>query len=339
MAQRVRLSSLLTSISLTGLDKHPKLIATFVDEIFGNWNHGNSDGVKIHEIDRSARPICDIVGTGGDGFNTFNVSTTAAIVAAGAGLKVCKHGNRASSSASGSADLLITLGIPLDRLTPHQVSSLVKDPETDFSFLFSQTFYPIFKKLGPIRKSLGFPTIFNRLGPLLNPIRPDRMIIGISDPKLGPTYCEVLKVLGLNHSWVVCGDKGLDEISTSGPTSLWKLNEKDGTVEHLELDPVKSFGLSYHPMERLITKDPKDSLKTLDLLLDHSGDQNFCGDINQIAKLDFVLMNASALLVLGGSANDYKQGVELARESLRSGRAREALEKFKVKSLTVVSNN
>ncbi|CAH7674949.1 anthranilate phosphoribosyltransferase [Phakopsora pachyrhizi] len=305
MAQRVRLSSLLTSISLTGLDKHPKLIATSVDEILGNWNHGNLDRVKIHNIDQLLKLICDIVGTGGDG-------TTAAIVAAGAGLKVCKHGNQALSSASGFADLLITLGIPLDRLTPQQVLTLVKDPETDFSFLFSQTFYLIFKKLGPIRKLLGFPTIFNRL---------------------------VLKALGLKHSWVVCGNKGLDEISTSGPTSLWKLNEKDGTVENLELDPVKSFGLRYHPMEQLITKDPKDSLKTLDLLLDHSNDQNFGDDINQIAKLDFVLINASALLVLGSSAKDYKQGIELARESIRSGRAREAIEKFKAKSLTVVSNS
>ncbi|CAH7683160.1 anthranilate phosphoribosyltransferase [Phakopsora pachyrhizi] len=272
MAQRVRLSSLLTLISLTGLDKHPKLIATSVDEILGNWNHGNLDQVKIHDNYQLLKLICDIVGTGGDGFDTFNVSTTAAIVAAGAAL----------SSASGFADLLITLGIPLDRLTP-----------------FAE------------------PEITN----------------------LDQTYCEVLKALGLKHSWVVCGNKGLDEISTSGPTSLWKLNEKDGTVENLELDPVKSFGLRYHPMEQLITKDPKDSLKTLDLLLDHSNDQNFGDDINQIAKLDFVLINASALLFLGGSAKDYKQGIELARESLRSGRAREAIEKFKAKSLTVVSNS
>ncbi|CAH7688291.1 anthranilate phosphoribosyltransferase [Phakopsora pachyrhizi] len=281
MAQRVRLSSLLTLFSLTGLDKHPKLIATSVDEILGNWNHGNLDRMKIHNIDQLLKLICDIVGTGGDGHSLLT-STTEAIVAAGAGLKVCKHGNQALSSASGLADLLITLGIPLDRLTPQQVLTLVKDPETDFSFLFSQTFYLIFKKLGPIRKLLGFPTIFNRLG--------------------------------------------LDEISTSGPTSLWKLNEKDGTVENLELDPVKSFGLRYHPMEQLITKDPKDSLKTLDLLLDHSNNQNFGDDINQIAKLDFVLINASALLVLGSSAKDYKQGIELAREIIRSGRAREAIE-------------
>ncbi|CAH7668745.1 anthranilate phosphoribosyltransferase [Phakopsora pachyrhizi] len=322
MAQRVRLSSLLTSISLTGLDKHPKLIATSVDEILGDWNHGNLDRVKIHNIDQLLKLICDIVGTGGDGHSLLT-STTAANVAAGAGLKVCKHGNQALSSASGLADLLITLGIPLDRLTPQQVLTLVKDPETDFSFLFSQTFYLIFKKLGPIRKLLGFPTIFNRL----------------AIPNLDQTYCEVLKALGLKHSWVVCGNKGLDEISTSGPTSLWKLNEKDGTVENLELDPVKSFGLRYHPMEQLITKDPKDSLKTLDLLLDHSNDQNFGDDINQIAKLDFVLINASALLVLGSSAKDYKQGIELARESIRSGRARKAIEKFKAKSLTVVSNS
>ncbi|KAI8459787.1 glycosyl transferase [Phakopsora pachyrhizi] len=272
----------LSSIDLD--DMAQRLIATSVDEILGNWNHGNLDRVKIHDIDQLLKLICDIVGTGGDGFDTFNVSTTAAIVAAGAGLKVCKHGNQALSSVSGIADLLITLGIPLDRLTP-------------------------FAGLDPIRANKKIV----RLGPLLNPIRPDQMIIRTRNPKLGPNLF--------------------------GPTSLWKLNEKDGTVENLELDPVKSFGLRYHPMERLITKDPKDSLKTLDLLLDHSNDQNFGDDINQIAKLDFVLINASALLFLGGSAKDYKQGIELARESLRSGRAREAIEKFKAKSLTVVSNS
>ncbi|KAA1115270.1 anthranilate phosphoribosyltransferase [Puccinia graminis f. sp. tritici] len=326
----IQFAGLLTALTVSGLDRNERVIKTFVQEILSRWNLGAGlVDRRPPEHDPSVNPICDIVGTGGDGFNTFNVSTTAAIVAAGAGVKVCKHGNRASSSASGSADLLMALGIPLDRLDPSQVAQLIQDPELDFAFLFSAKFYPIFARLSPIRKSLGFPTIFNLLGPLLNPVRPDRLIIGVTKPELGPIFCRVLQLCGSSGSWVVCSEEGLDEISTAGETSLWKL-ESDGSIIHQRISPTQTFGLPSHSLDLLTGESAQENLQMLHDLLDG----NFSTKKHE-AILDFVLMNAAALIVLSGKTDDFKEGVKLARDSLVSGKAKATINSFKDKANSI----
>lgn len=178
---------------------------------------------------------CDIVGTGGDGHDTFNVSTTAAIVAAGAGARVCKvlfppplveqlrrtsaqHGNRASSSASGSADLLTSLNVPVADVPPQDIADL--GHASRFLFLYAPLHHPSMALVGAIRRELGFPTIFNTLGPLINPARPDAMVLGVHSAYLGPIFAEALRLLGIKRAWVVCGEEGLDELSPEGATNV-----------------------------------------------------------------------------------------------------------------------
>lgn len=324
----VQFASLLTALRVSGLDRNQEVINTFVQSISSQWNLGFGlvDQRPVAH-DPHLDPVCDIVGTGGDGFNTFNVSTTAAIVAAAAGVRVSKHGNRASSSNSGSADLIMALGIPLDRLEASQVAQLIQDPDCHFNFLFSTKYYPIFARLSPIRKSLGFPTIFNLLGPLLNPARPDRLIIGVSNPSLGPTFCKALQLTGRSQSWVVCSQEGLDEISTAGETSLWRL-AADGSIIHELISPQETFGLPTHPIDLLTGESVQHNLTIFKELFDAE-----IKTPKHQAILDFVLMNTSALLVLAGKTRDFKDGVALARHTLMSGQARRLVESYRQKTL------
>ncbi|CEH18106.1 anthranilate phosphoribosyltransferase [Ceraceosorus bombacis] len=189
----------------------------------------------------------DLVGTGGDGQDTFNVSTTAAIVAAGVpGVRVAKHGARASSSTSGSADLLISLGIPLTSLSPSQLGPLL--PQLSFTFLFAPLYHPSLGPLASIRRSLGFPTLFNVLGPLINPVKPRRCILGVHSPHLGNVFAEALRERGTERAWVVCGREGLDEISPEGETDVWELRHKE--IKHFVISPA-SFGLPSHPLKHV----------------------------------------------------------------------------------------
>ncbi|KAH7337279.1 anthranilate phosphoribosyltransferase, TrpD [Rhizoctonia solani] len=233
----------------------------------------------------------DIVGTGGDGHNTFNVSTTAAIVAAGAGARVVKHGNKASTSSSGSADILLALG------------SLTS--------------------LAPIRKALPFRTIFNVLGPLVNPAAPKRMILGVYTRELGPVFAETLRGMGVERALVVCGMESLDEISIAGGTWAWSL--ENGEITTTTLHP-SHFELKSHPLSTVAGASPETNAQMLiDILDPNTPGRN----IRSRAILDFVLMNASALLVIAGLAPDYPTGVKLARESIKSGRAWEAFKEFR----------
>ncbi|PLW09104.1 hypothetical protein PCANC_07519 [Puccinia coronata f. sp. avenae] len=256
-------AGLLTALSVAGLDRNKLVIKTFMQGILSQWNLGAGlVDCRSQQHNPAVNPICDIVGTGGDGFNTFN------------------HGNQASSSASGSANLLMALGTPLDALGPLQVAQLIEDPTLDFNFLFSPNFYPIFACLSPIHKALGFPTIFNLLGLLLNPAWLDRLIIGVTKPDLGPIFCSVLHLCGSSKSWVLA----------------------------------------------------QENLQMLYDLLDRKSET-----VKHKAILDFVLLNASALLVLAGKTDDFKQGVQLARNSLLSGKAKAAVNSFKDKAQAIAS--
>ncbi|KAJ1303062.1 hypothetical protein OPQ81_011263 [Rhizoctonia solani] len=277
-------------------------------------------------------PAVDIVGTGGDGHNTFNVSTTAALVAAGAGARVVKHGNKASTSSSGSADILLALGCPL---APPS-SEPIPLPNKPFTFLLAAHHHPALTSLAAIRKALPFRTIFNVLGPLINPASPKRMILGVYTRELGPVFAETLREMGVERALVVCGMESLDEISIAGGTWAWSL--ENGEITTTTLHP-SHFELKTHPLSTVAGASPETNARMLIDLLDPNTPCNSPTNStpapaegvtsNPGAILDFVLMNASALLVVAGLAPDYPTGVRMARRSITSGRAWEALQEFR----------
>ncbi|KAG6336255.1 hypothetical protein ID866_2832 [Astraeus odoratus] len=263
--------------------------------------------------------VVDIVGTGGDGHNTFNVSTTAGIVAAGAGARVVKHGNRASTSSSGSADLLQSLDCLFVPPTPATVVPISRVP---FTFILAPHYHPSLATVDPYRKALPFRTLFNILGPLINPARPRGMVVGVAEPGLGLPFAQSLRDGGVERALVVCGAENLDEISCAGHTLAWEL--KDGEISERKLHP-EQFGLSVHPLTTVAGGTPTENADTLKTLL-RSG-ENIPESLTPV--LHFVLLNASALLVVAGLALDYREGVRLAMESITSGKAWKALEAFR----------
>ncbi|KND05112.1 anthranilate phosphoribosyltransferase [Spizellomyces punctatus DAOM BR117] len=259
--------------------------------------------------------LVDIVGTGGDGQDTFNVSTAAGIVAAGAGCKVAKHGNRASSSKCGSADVLEALSCHLTHLTPDAVPRIIETG--GFCFLFSQTFHPAMKNVAGPRKELGVRTIFNLLGPLSSPARPKRVVVGVHSTSIGPLMAEALRLSGVERAWVVCGSMGLDEIAPEGKTHVWSL-EPNGEVTEGVVTP-SDFNLPSHSLADVVGGDPEFNSKTMTELL--------AGRLEG-PVLDFVLLNAGALLYVAGKAATLPEAAEMARQSIISGKAKEALESF-----------
>ncbi|KAJ7760474.1 glycosyl transferase family, a/b domain-containing protein [Mycena metata] len=264
--------------------------------------------------------IVDIVGTGGDGYNLFNVSTTAAIVAAGAGARVIKHGSRASTSSSGSADLLQALGCIFT--APASQATETPIPRMPFTFILAPHYHPVLASIAPYRKALPFRTMFNVLGPLINPARPQGMVLGIAEPEIGQTFAQSLREGGVERALVVCGYEKLDEISCAGPTYAWEL--LNGEITERTLRP-ELFGLQAHPLSAVRGGSPEENADTFKKLLT-SGK-----DVPESLKpvLDFVSMNASALLVVAGLAEDYAHGARLAVESITSGKAWAALETFR----------
>ncbi len=256
--------------------------------------------------------VIDIVGTGGDGMDTFNVSTTAALVVAGAGVRVAKHGNRAASSKCGSADVLEALGANLD-LSGERAAQVIES--CGFCFLFAQRFHPAFRHVGGPRREMGTRTIFNVLGPLTNPARPRAMLVGVGARALGPVMAEAFRLRGLSRALVIHSAEGLDEISPEGVTFGWEV--ANGSVAEVQLRPA-DFGLPSHPVTKVIGGDAAENSGALLAVLDGS----------EGAITDFVLLNAAAALVTAGSAKDYPEGVALARDSIGSGRAREVLDSY-----------
>jgi anthranilate phosphoribosyltransferase len=250
--------------------------------------------------------VIDTCGTGGDGVGTFNISTTVAFVVAGAGLPVAKHGNRAMSSKSGSADVLGALGVNLN-LTPEQVGECID--QVGIGFLFAPAFHPAMKHaIGP-RRELAVRTIFNILGPLTNPAGARRQLMGVYAPELTEPLANVLCLLGGEAAFVVHGDGGLDELTTTGPNRVSEL--RDGTVHTYTLDP-QSLGFKPCQPEDLLGGDPQQNATITRGLLDGTVDS---------AKRDVVLLNAGAGIVAGGLAADLLTGIKLAAQSIDSGAA------------------
>ena len=254
--------------------------------------------------------VVDTAGTGGDGSGTFNISTTAAIIAAGAGAKVAKHGNRAASSRSGSADLLEALGVPID-LPPEATARLVR--EAGFGFFFAPRYHPAFRHAVGVRRELGVPTVFNVLGPLANPARAKRQAIGVADPRMAERVIGVLAALGSEHAFVFHGADGLDEITTTGPSTIYGL--KDGEVTHAKLTP-EDFGVARATPGELLGGEVDENVAITRAILDG----------RKGPKRDIAIVNASPAIVAAGLADGFEAGTAMASESIDSGAAAAVLE-------------
>ncbi len=265
--------------------------------------------------------LVDTCGTGGDKSHTFNISTTAAFVAAAAGAKVAKHGGRSVSSLSGSADVLEALGVNLN-LTPAQVAESIST--VGLGFMFAPNHHPAMKYAAPVRKELGMRTILNILGPLTNPAGAPNQVMGVFHPDLVGIQARVLKQLGSKHVMIVHGDNGLDEISLSGPTFVAEL--KHGFVTEFKIEP-KQFGLDIASIEALKVADKDASMVALKSVLDNQSGP---------AK-DIVTLNAGAAIYVAGLANDLWGGVTKAREMIESGKARAKLDEL-VKFTSAIKN-
>jgi anthranilate phosphoribosyltransferase len=254
-------------------------------------------------------PVVDIVGTGGDGLGTFNISTTAAFIAAGAGVKVAKHGNRAASSKTGSADLLAALGIDLE-LPPEATVRMIH--EVGFGFFFAPRYHPAMRHAVPVRRELGVRTVFNFLGPLCNPARARRMTIGVSDHRMGERMIEVLKNRGAEYAFVFHGEDGLDELTTTGPSYIYRL--VNGEVTHAEFTP-EDFGVPRAALDDLLGGDPGENLAITKSIL--AGDHG--------PRRDIALVNAAPAIVTAGLAEGFVEAMELAALSVDDGAAAGAL--------------
>lgn len=256
--------------------------------------------------------LFEIVGTGGDGAHSFNISTTSALVAASGGMKVAKHGNRAASSKCGTADCLEALGVNIQQDPQKCVELLDK---VGMCFFFAQKYHTSMKYVGAIRKELGFRTVFNILGPLTNPGSPKLQLLGVYDEYLAEPLAQVLINLGVKRGMVVYGQDKLDEISMSAPTTICEF--KDGWYKKYTICP-EDFGFERCSKKDLEGGTPEENAKiTRDIL---SGQQGH--------KRNAVLMNAGAALYIGGKAESMKKGIELATELIDSGKALETLDKF-----------
>ncbi|GAC1365378.1 MAG: anthranilate phosphoribosyltransferase [Actinomycetota bacterium] len=250
-------------------------------------------------------PVVDTCGTGGDRASTINASTIAAFIVAGAGGRVAKHGNRAASSACGSADLLEALGVTID-LGPEAVATCIN--EVGMGFCFAPVFHPSMRHAGRPRAELGVPTVFNFLGPLTNPAQARHQALGVSDRRMAPLMAEVLARAGSVHALVLHACDGLDEVTLSGPTQVWEL--KDGQVTMSEIDPA-ALGLAPAPAESLRGGTPAgNAAVTLEVLGGAEGPVR-----------DFVLVNAAAALVAADLVSDMAAGLGVAREAVDSGKA------------------
>lgn len=263
-------------------------------------------------------PVVDTCGTGGDGAGSFNVSTTAAFVAAGAGARVAKHGNRSMSSRCGSADVLEGLGARIT-LSPEQVTVCVE--ASGFGFMFAQAYHPAMRHVAPVRRELGFRTVFNLLGPLTNPAGATRQVIGVGDRAAARKMVRVLANLDCERVWVVSSSDGMDELTLAGPNDVQEFDCRSGGIRAWTLDPA-DYGLGRATAGDLAGGDVDDNVAITRAILD--------GEAGP--RRDTVVLNAAAALVVAGLADDLAEGIERARRAIDDGSAQRALDAFVVAS-------
>ena len=280
--------------------------AETTDEIAGCAAAMRDHAVKV----TTGMDVFEIVGTGGDGAHSFNISTTSALVAAAGGMKVAKHGNRAASSKCGTADCLEALGVNIDQ-SPEKCVELLQ--KAGMCFFFAQKYHTSMKYVGAIRKELGFRTVFNILGPLTNPGSPKMQLLGVYDEYLVEPLAQVLISLGVERGMVVYGQDKLDEISMSAPTTVCEF--KDGWFKSYVIAP-EDFGLERCTKEDLVGGTPEENAQITRAVL--QGEKG--------SKRNAVLMNAGAALYIGGKAATLQDGITLAAELIDSGKAAQTLE-------------
>jgi len=270
---------------------------------------------KVHVADKTH--LVDIVGTGGDGSHTFNISTCSMFVAAAAGARVSKHGGRSVSSKSGSADVLESLGVNIN-LSPEQIARCIE--QVGVGFMFAPNHHPAMKNVAPVRRELGIKTIFNILGPLTNPASAPNILMGVFHPDLVGIQVRALQRLGAEHAVVVYGRDGMDEVSLGAATMVGEL--KDGEITEYEIHP-EDFGVTMASNRALRVETPEDSRAMLMGVLENRNDPAFR------SAADIVALNAGVGLYAANVVSDMKQGLALARETLESGAALAKLEQLK----------
>lgn len=281
-----------------------------IDEITAFATVMREKGVKL----RPEREVIDIVGTGGDQVGTFNISTTSAFVVAAGGVPVAKHGNRSVSSKSGAADVLERLGIPV-ALSAEQNEEILK--KTGICFLFAPVYHSSMKHAAPVRRELGVRTVFNILGPLSNPAAATMQLLGVYDKKLAEPMARVLANLGVTRGVAVCGEDGLDEITLTGETQVHEI--RFGEITSYTITP-EQFGLARCPLDQLIGGTPEENAQiTLDILYGRETGP----------KRDVILMNAGMSLYLGIDGITLADGIQMAKNLLESGKAKEKYEEFR----------
>lgn len=299
-ATPVQMSSYLTALSLKG---------ETIDEITGSAAGMRAHCVKLlHELD-----VLEIVGTGGDGSNSFNISTTASLVIASAGVPVAKHGNRAASSKSGAADVLEALGVNI-MVSPEKSAQLLK--KINICFLFAQNYHIAMKYVAPIRKELGIRTVFNILGPLSNPAGANMELMGVFDESLVEPLARVMLNLGVTRGMVVFGQDKLDEISMSAPTSVCEI--RDGNFRSYVITP-EQFGYTSCKKEELVGGTPQENAEIT---------RNIISGQDKGARRQAVCLNAGTALYIAGAAGSLEEGVRLAEKQIDSGAAKKVLDDF-----------
>ena len=303
-ATAVQIASLLSALRATG--ESPEIVA------------GVARALRSAMVSLSADSPDDLVdtcGTGGGTVTTFNISTAAAIVAAGAGVRVAKHGNRSFTTRCGSADVLEALGVPIDVPVPVMEKAL---KDSGIVFMFAPLMHPAMRHVGPIRRELGIPTVMNVVGPLANPARAGRQVVGVADLERAPILAGALSVLGSVHALVVYGEPGLDEVSPLGPTHVVEV--LNGTIRRWTIHP-EEHGFKKVSREDLAGSDPADNAKLIEKLLEGGGPKG--------ARAATVL-NAAAAIYVSGRVRSFADGVSAAEKSIDSGGAKQVLERMRL---------
>ncbi len=275
---------------------------------------GLAKSLRTHcvKVEIGLETLVDTCGTGGASVKTFNISTASAIVAAGAGVHIAKHGNRAITSRCGSADVFAELGVNIEA-GPDIVAKCIK--EAGIGFMFAPKYHPAMKYVQPVRKSLGFRTVFNILGPLANPAGAQGQVMGVPELALMPIVAEALHLLGVKRAMIVHSD-GLDEISTMGPTKIMQL--KAGKITESTLNPC-DYGIKKASLEELKGGDAKSNAQIV---------RNIISGKETGAKKDIVVLNAAAAIIVGGLADDFASAIKIAGQSIETGKAMRHLEKL-----------
>jgi anthranilate phosphoribosyltransferase len=302
-ASAVQVAALLSALRATG--ESPEVVAGVVRAL-------RSAMISLTADDPDS--LVDTCGTGGGVVSTFNISTAAALVAAGSGVRIAKHGNRSFSSRCGSADVLEALGVPIEVTVPIMEAAL---RDAGIVFMFAPLMHPAMRHVGPVRRELAIPTVMNIVGPLANPARAGRQVVGVADLERAPVLAGALSALGSVHALVVHGEPGLDEVSPLGPTHVVEV--RNGSTNRWTIHP-EDHGFEKLSKDDLAGSEPKENARIIEKILDGGGPK---------AARAAIVLNAAAAVYVSGRVKTYEEGVAAATKSIDSGRAKKVLENLR----------